>query len=64
MVPVATFNEHPLGLPHRGNSTHRNFYKGQHADATTLATWNNMHPYGNDFDPDRGTTYKNNHGYK
>jgi len=57
MVPIATFNEHPMGMPHRTNSTHRTFYKGEHVDASKLATWNNLHPYGNDVDPNRMTTY-------
>lgn len=29
-----------------------------------LATWNNLHPYGNDFDPNRGTTYGKMHNSK
>ncbi len=64
MVPVAKFNEHPMGMPHTTNSTHRTFYKGEHVDAAPLATWNNLHPYGNNFDPNRGTTYSNQHGFK
>lgn len=64
MVPVAKFNEHPLGMPHKTNSTHRTFHKGEYADAAPLATWNNLHPYGNGFDPNRGTTYVQHHGTK
>jgi len=64
MVPIATFNEHPMGFAHKTNSTHRTFFKGDHASASQLATWNNLHPYGNAFDPKRGTTYSNFHNPK
>lgn len=57
MVPIATFNEHPLGMPHKTTSTHRNFFKGEHTPRADLATWNNLHPYGNEFNPIRGTHY-------
>jgi len=64
MVPVAQFNEHPRGFPHTTNSTQRSHFKGAHKDPADLATWNNMHPYGNDFNPDRGTHYGDKHGPK
>jgi len=64
MVPVAKFNEHPMGFPHRTNSTNRTYHKGEHGDAAPLARWNNMHPYGNDFNPDRGTHYGDKHNLK
>lgn len=64
MVPVATFNEHPRGFAHKTNSTHRTFFKGDQTKRADLATWNNLHPYGNDFDPNRGTTYGNLHNSK
>lgn len=64
MVPVAKFNEHPMGFAHKTNSTHRTFYKGDFVPATKLATWNNLHPYGNAFDPMRGTTYSHHHSDK
>jgi hypothetical protein len=64
MVPVAKFNEHPMGFPHKANSTHRTFHKGEFVKATDLATWNNLHPYGNAFDPNRGTTYSQHHSDK
>ena len=64
MVPIATFNEHPMGFPHKTNSTSRTFHKGEFVKKADLATWNNLHPYGNDFDPNRGSTYGNKHNYK
>jgi hypothetical protein len=64
MVPIAKFNEHPMGFAHKTNSTHRTFFKGEHASASKLSTWNNLHPYGNDFDPNRGTTYGQHHSSK
>ena len=64
MVPIATFNEHPMGFPHRTNSTNRTYHKGEWTKRADLATWNNMHPYGNGFDPNRGTTYGNMHNSK
>ena len=64
MVPVAKFNEHPMGFPHKTNSTSRTYHKGDFAQVTPIATWSNLHPYGNDFDPNRGTTYENNHNFK
>jgi hypothetical protein len=64
MVPVAKFNEHPMGFPHRTNSTHRTYHDGKYVEASKLATWNNLHPYGNDFDPNRGTTYGDKHNSK
>ena len=64
MVPIATFNEHPMGFAHKTNSTNRTFHKGQFTKRADLATWNNLHPYGNGFNPDRGTTYGNKHNEK
>lgn len=64
MVPIATFNEHPLGMPHRTNSTSRTYHKGEFTKRADLATWNNLHPYGNDFNPERGTTYGTKHNLK
>lgn len=64
MVPIATFNEHPLGMPHKGISTNNSFFKGEYTPRTELATWNNLNPYGNDFNPMRGTQYENTHGGK
>lgn len=64
MVPVVEFNEHPHGLPHTANSTHRTFFKGDQTKKADLAKWNNLHPYGNNFDPNRGTTYGGNHNSK
>jgi hypothetical protein len=64
MVPIATFNEHPRGFPHTANSTHRSFFKGEQTKRSDLAKWNNLHPYGNEFDPNRGTTYGNMHSFK
>ena len=64
MVPIATFNEHPRGFAHKTNSTHRTFFKGEHVDPSKIATWNNMHPYGNNFNPDRGTHNGDKHGQK
>jgi hypothetical protein len=61
MIPVATFNVHTLGLPHKAKSTSKIFYKGEQVPRSNLATWNNMHPYGNSFDPHRGTTYSSHH---
>ena len=28
MVPIATFNEHVRGMPHKTNSTNRDHFKG------------------------------------
>ena len=53
-----------MGFPHTANSTHRTFHKGDYVKPSDIATWNNMHPYGNNFDPNRGTTYGNKHGSK
>lgn len=64
MVPVAKFNEHPLGMQHKTNSTSRTFHKGEFVKRADLATWNNLHPYGNQFNPGRGTTYGNKHNSK
>ena len=64
MVQIATFNEHPMGFPHKTNSTSRTYHKGEFVKRADLATWNNLHPYGNDFDPNRGTTYGNKHNKK
>ena len=64
MVPVAKFNEHPLGIAHRANSTSRIFHKGEFVKRADLATWNNLHPYGNHFNPGRGTTYGVKHNLK
>jgi hypothetical protein len=64
MVPVATFNEHPLGMPHTANSTSRTHFKGEFTKRSDLATWKNLHPYGNDFNPDKKTTYGTMHNFK
>ena len=47
MVPIATFNEHPMGFAHKTNSTHRSHFDGKTCPASDIAKWNNMHPYGN-----------------
>lgn len=65
MVPIAVWDKAPTGMPFAGNSNHRISYKDpQGAPPANLATWNNLHPYGNDFDPNRGTTYQQHHGPK
>ena len=64
MVPIATFNEHPMGMPHTTNSTSRAFHKGEYSKKADLATWNNLHPYGNSFSPNKGTTSGNQHNKK
>lgn len=64
MVPIATFNEHPMGFPHTTNSTHRTFFDGKTCNPSDIAKWNNLHPYGNDFNPDRGTQYGQKHSSK
>jgi hypothetical protein len=64
MVPVAKFNEHPMGFAHKTTSTHRTFHKGDSVPAAKPATWNNLRPYGNNFDPNRGTTYGHHHSDK
>lgn len=64
MVPIATFNEHPLGMPHRTNSTSRTHFKGEFTKRADLAQWNNMHPYGNDFNREKETAYKTFHNLK
>ena len=53
-----------MGFPHKTNSTSRTYHDGKHVDPSKLAKWNNLHPYGNDFDPNRGTTYGENHSSK
>lgn len=30
MVPIAKFNEHPMGFPHKTNSTYRTYHKGDY----------------------------------
>ena len=64
MVPIATFNEHPSGLPHKTDSTYQSHYDGKGCPPSKMATWNNLHPYGNDFNPDRGTQYGDKHNKK
>lgn len=64
MVPIAVWDKAPTGLPFHGDSDHRRSYKDPKGEPAQLATWNNMHPYGNDFDPNRGTTYGTMHGAK
>ena len=64
MVPIATFNEHPMGFPHTANSTHRSHFDGKWVPRSDIAEWNNLHPYGNDFNPDRGTHYGDKHNSK
>lgn len=51
-------------MPHTTNSTSRTFHKGDFTKRADLATWNNLHPYGNGFSPDRGTTYGTKHNFK
>lgn len=64
MVPIATFNEHPMGFPHKTNSTHRSHFTGNQCPRSDIATWKNLHPYGNDFNPDRGTHNGDKHNKK
>lgn len=64
MVPVATWNEHPMGLHFSPKTTHRKHYKGEPYPKADLATWNNMHPYGNDFNQSKPTTYRSTHNIK
>lgn len=65
MVPFVAWDKAPTGLPFSGNSNHRVSYKDpKGAPSAQLATWNNLHPYGNEFDPNRGTTYSDYHGPK
>lgn len=61
MVPVASWDRAPTGLPFAGNSDYRRSYADPKGSPAELATWNNMHPYGNAFDPRRGTTYGSEH---
>lgn len=64
MVPIAVFNEHPMGMPFNTISTQQDHFRGEPYPAAELATWNNMNPYGNDFDPNRNTTYRSFHNSK
>lgn len=64
MVPIATFNEHPMGFAHKTNSTHRSHFTGNQCPRSDIATWKNLHPYGNDFNPDRGTHNGDKHNKK
>ena len=64
MVPIATWDKAPTGLPFNGNSDNRRSYVDPKGSPSKLATWNNLHPYGNAFDPNRGTTYGNLHNFK
>ena len=64
MVPIATFNEHPMGFAHKTNSTNRDHFNGKGCPASDLSRWNNLHPYGNNFNPDRGTQSSDKHNTK
>ena len=64
MVPIAAFNQHVRGMPHKTNSSHRDHYRGAPGKQADLATWNNLHPYGNQFNPERGTQYGSTHNGK
>lgn len=45
-------------------TTHQDHFRGEPYPRADLATWNNLHPYGNDFDSNRSTTYRSQHGSK
>jgi hypothetical protein len=49
MVPIAVWDKAQTGLDFVGDSNHRQSYKDPKSGPAKLATWNNMHPYGNDF---------------
>ena len=58
MVPIAVWNEHPLGMKHRESSTNSRLMKGEFVSRSELATWNNLNPIANDlFNPKSDTHY-------
>ena len=51
-------------MPFKKNTTNRDHFKGQHTNRSDIAKWNNLHPYGNNFNPNRNTHYESTHNKK
>lgn len=65
MVPIAVWNEHPLGLKHKETTTNSRYFKGEFRSRSELATWNNLNPVANDlFNGDKRTMYGSFYGKK
>ena len=65
MVPIAVWNEHPLGMKHLADTANSRHFKGKFRSRSELATWNNLNPVANElFDPKKSTMYQTHFGRK